>query len=141
VVNDAYNANPASMAAAIDALVAIGDRGGRRTVAVLGEMLELGSTAAEAHLALGRLVAEAGVDVLVTVGAVAGGIAEGAAAVPGWSGTALPTAGRDQALATVRENVAAADVVLVKASRGAALEHIADDLLDDGRQERRPTPC
>ena len=141
VVNDAYNANPASMAAAIDALVAIGDRRGRRTVAVLGEMLELGSTAADAHREVGRLVAEAGVDLLVTVGPVAGGIAEGAASVPDWSGTALPTAGRDEALAAVRENVAAADVVLVKASRGAALEHIADGLLDDGRHERRPTPC
>ncbi len=57
-----------------------------------------------------------------------------------WSGTAVPTAGRDEALAWVRENVAAADVVLVKASRGAALEHIADGLLDDGRHERGATP-
>jgi UDP-N-acetylmuramoyl-tripeptide--D-alanyl-D-alanine ligase len=141
VVNDAYNANPASMAAAIDALVAIGDRRGRRTVAVLGEMLELGSTAGDAHREVGRLVAERGIDLLVTVGPVAGGIAEGAASVIGWSGTALSTAGRDEALDAVRENVAAADVVLVKASRGAALEHIADGLLDDGRHERRPTPC
>ncbi len=141
VVNDAYNANPASMAAAIEALVAIGDRRGRRTVAVLGEMLELGSTAADAHRELGRLAAEAGIDLLVTVGPVAGGIAEGAASVTDWSGTALPTAGRDEALAAVRENVAAADVVLVKASRGAALEHIADGLLDDGPHERRATPC
>jgi UDP-N-acetylmuramoyl-tripeptide--D-alanyl-D-alanine ligase len=141
VVNDAYNANPASMAAAIDALAAIGDRRGRRTVAVLGEMLELGSTAADAHREVGRLVAEAGVDLLVTVGPVAAGIVEGAASVTGWDGTAVPTAGRDEALAVVRDNVAAADVVLVKASRGAALEHIADGLLDDGRHERRPTPC
>ncbi|HEU5455424.1 MAG TPA: cyanophycin synthetase, partial [Nocardioides sp.] len=141
VVNDAYNANPASMAAAIEALVAIGERRGRRTVAVLGEMLELGSTAAGAHRELGRLVAEAGIDLLVTVGTAAGGIAEGAASVTDWSGTALPTAGRDEALAAVRENVAAADVVLVKASRGAALEHIADGLLDDGPHERRATPC
>ena len=141
VVNDAYNANPASMAAAIEALVAIGERRGRRTVAVLGEMLELGSTAADAHRDLGRLVAEAGIDLLVTVGTAAGGIAEGAASVTDWSGTALPTAGRDEALAAVRENVAAADVVLVKASRGAALEHIADGLLDDGPHERRATPC
>ena len=141
VVNDAYNANPASMAAAIEALVAIGERRGRRTVAVLGEMLELGSTAADAHRELGRLVAEAGIDLLVTVGTAAGGIAEGAASVTDWSGTALPTAGRDEALAAVRENVAAADVVLVKASRGAALEHIADGLLDDGPHERRATPC
>jgi UDP-N-acetylmuramoyl-tripeptide--D-alanyl-D-alanine ligase len=141
VVNDAYNANPASMAAAIDALVAIGDRRGRRTVAVLGEMLELGPTADDAHRELGRLVAEAGIDLLVTVGPVAGGIAEAAAAIADWSGTTLPTAGRDEALAAVRENVGAADVVLVKASRGAALEHIADGLLDDGPHERRATPC
>jgi UDP-N-acetylmuramoyl-tripeptide--D-alanyl-D-alanine ligase len=141
VVNDAYNANPASMAAAIEALVAIGDRRGRRTVAVLGEMLELGSTAADAHREVGRVVAEAGIDLVVTVGPVAQGIADGAASVPGWSGRALPTAGRDEALAAVRENVAAADVVLIKASRGAALEHIAEGLLDDGRHERRPTPC
>ena len=141
VVNDAYNANPASMAAAIDALVAIADRRGRRTVAVLGEMLELGSSSDDAHRDLGRLVAHAGIDLLITVGAVAGGIAEGAATVKGWAGTALPTAGRDEALAAVRENVAAADVVLVKASRGAALEHIADGLLEGGPQERRPTTC
>jgi UDP-N-acetylmuramoyl-tripeptide--D-alanyl-D-alanine ligase len=141
VVNDAYNANPASMAAAIDALAAIGERRSRRTVAVLGEMLELGPTAEEAHREVGRLVAAAGVDLLVTVGPVAGGIAEGASSVDGWTGTALPTAGRDEALAVVRENVAAADVVLVKASRGAALEHIADGLLDDGPHERRPTTC
>ena len=141
VVNDAYNANPASMAAAIDALVAIGERRGRRTVAVLGEMLELGTTTAEAHREIGRVAARAGVDLLVTVGPVAGGIAEGAASVAGWTGTALSTAGRDEALAAVRENVAAADVVLVKASRGAALEHIADGLLDDGPDERRATPC
>ncbi len=52
----------------------------------------------------------------------------------------MVTAGRDEALAWVRENVAAADVVLVKASRGAALEHIADGLLDAGPNERGATP-
>ena len=64
-------------------------------------------------------------DVVVAVGRPAYGIADGAAAVSGWHGETVPTAGRDEALAWVRENVAAADVVLVKASRGAALEHIA----------------
>jgi len=141
VVNDAYNANPASMAAALDALAAIGERRGRRTVAVLGEMLELGSTAADAHREVGRLVARADVDLLVTVGPAADGIAEGADSVDGWAGTTLRTAGRDDALVRVRENVAAADVVLVKASRGAALELIADGLLDAGPHEGSPTPC
>jgi UDP-N-acetylmuramoyl-tripeptide--D-alanyl-D-alanine ligase len=132
VVNDAYNANPASMGAAIDALVAIGGRRARRTVAVLGVMLELGDDAADAHRGVGRAAAEAGVDVVVAVGVAARGIAEGALAVDGWGGEAFLTAGRAEALAWVRENVAAEDVVLVKASRGAALEAIADTLLEGG---------
>jgi UDP-N-acetylmuramoyl-tripeptide--D-alanyl-D-alanine ligase len=136
VVNDAYNANPASMAAALEALVAIGSRRRRRTVAVLGVMLELGADAAEAHREVGRLAAASGVDVLVTVGEDARPIAEGFASVR--SDTApLVTAGRDEALARVRENVAAGDVVLVKASRGAALEKIADGLLEEGEVPAR----
>ena len=66
--------------------------------------------------------------------------ATGADAVPGWTGRAVVTAGRDEAMAWVRENVGSADVVLVKASRGAALEHIADGLLDAGPDERGATP-
>ncbi len=60
--------------------------------------------------------------------------------MPGWTGEVVATAGRDEAMAWVRENVASADVVLVKASRGAALEHIADGLLDAGPDERGATP-
>jgi UDP-N-acetylmuramoyl-tripeptide--D-alanyl-D-alanine ligase len=131
VVNDAYNANPASMAAAIDALVAIGGRRQRRTVAVLGEMKELGDEALEAHREVGRTAATAGVDLVVAVGEPARGIAEGARSTEGWTGRAVPTAGRDEAAAWVSENVAAGDVVLVKASRGAALEKIADGLLEE----------
>jgi UDP-N-acetylmuramoyl-tripeptide--D-alanyl-D-alanine ligase len=69
--------------------------------------------------------------VVVAVGEPAHGIAEGAVATPGWPGKAVRTAGRDAAVAWVRENVAAEDVVLVKASRGAALEKIADVLLEE----------
>ncbi|MCW2771897.1 MAG: UDP-N-acetylmuramoyl-tripeptide--D-alanyl-D-alanine ligase [Nocardioides sp.] len=132
VINDSYNANPASMTAAIEALVAIGGRRGRRTVAVLGEMRELGDGSHAAHVQVGGVAAEAGVDVLVVVGEPAAGIAEGARAVDGWSGEAIVTAGRDEALLWVRENVAAADVVLVKASNGVALWTVADALLDHG---------
>jgi UDP-N-acetylmuramoyl-tripeptide--D-alanyl-D-alanine ligase len=130
VVNDAYNANPASMAAAIDALAAIGGRRARRTIAVLGEMKELGDTAAEAHRQVGALAAAAGVDVVVAVGEPAAGIVEGARATVGWRGEAFLTAGRAEALDWLRKNAVAADVVLVKASRGAALEVVADGLLD-----------
>jgi UDP-N-acetylmuramoyl-tripeptide--D-alanyl-D-alanine ligase len=126
VVNDAYNANPASMAAALDALAEIGRRRGRRTVAVLGEMRELGEGSHEAHAEVGRAATAAGIDVVVVVGEAAGGIAEGAS---GAGREAILTAGRDEALSWVRENVAAADVVLVKASRGAALETVAEGLL------------
>ena len=136
VVNDAYNANPASMVAAIHALVAIGERRSRRTIAVLGEMKELGDGSDEAHREVGRAVAAAGVDLVVVVGDAAHAIAEGARGTDGWRGEAIVTAGRDEALAWVRENVAAEDVVLVKASRGAALETIADGLLEG----EGPTP-
>ncbi len=137
VVNDAYNANPESMTAALDALAAIGSRGGRRTVAVLGEMLELGDSAADDHARVGRHAAGIGIDVLVTVGEAAEEIAEGARRTPGWSGVVVSTAGREQAAEWLRHNVVARDVVLVKASRGAALEHVADPLVDadDGAPE------
>ncbi|WP_134738809.1 UDP-N-acetylmuramoyl-tripeptide--D-alanyl-D-alanine ligase [Nocardioides sp. 503] len=132
VVNDAYNANPASMAAAIDALAAIGARAGRRTVAVLGEMRELGADAQAGHHDVGRAAAAAGLDVILVIGEAARGIAEGARTAPGWQGEVIVTAGRSDALAWLRENAVARDVVLVKASRGAALEVVADGLLDTG---------
>ena len=139
VVNDAYNANPASMAAALDALVSIGRSRGARTVAVLGEMLELGAAHEEEHVGVGQYAARCGVDVVVAVGEPAAGIARGAAAVPGWQGVAVTTAGRDEALAWVRENAAVGDparcVVLVKASRGAALESVAEGLLHPVEEE------
>jgi UDP-N-acetylmuramoyl-tripeptide--D-alanyl-D-alanine ligase len=134
VVNDAYNANPASMAAALDALAAIGrrgGRGGRRTVAVLGEMLELGDSSVADHVAVGEHAGRSGIDILVTVGDAAADIAVGARRVPGWTGEAVLTAGRDQAADWLRHNVVAPDVVLVKASRGAALEHVADGLTQE----------
>lgn len=131
VLNDAYNANPASTVAAVDALAALGRRGTRRTVAVLGEMRELGPTSHDDHVAVGRAAAEAGIDVVVAVGEPAAGIAEGARSVVDWRGEAMLTAGRDDALAWVRENAAAGDAVLVKASRGVALEVLAEGLLED----------
>ncbi|MFN8189705.1 MAG: UDP-N-acetylmuramoyl-tripeptide--D-alanyl-D-alanine ligase [Nocardioidaceae bacterium] len=131
VVNDAYNANPASMQAALEALAAIGGRGGRRTVAVLGEMRELGEETRAGHLQVGRAAARAGVGLLVTVGPEADAIAEGARGEAGWGGIVITTAGRDDALEQVRNNVTADDVVLVKASRGAALEVLVDGLLAD----------
>ena len=139
VVNDAYNANPASMAAAVDTLAAIGERQRRRTVAVLGEMLELGAESDAAHREVGRAAAAAGVDVLVTVGPAAAAIGEGARLATGWHGVAVAARGRDEALGWLRDNARADDVVLVKASRGVALEHVAEALLADLPDEQPGT--
>jgi len=128
VVNDAYNANPDSMRAALEALVAIGRGDGtrrRRTVAVLGEMRELGDEHAAGHRAVGADAAALGVDVVLVVGEAASGIAEGARA---GAGEVIVTAGREEAVAWLRQNAGAEDVVLVKASRGAALEVVAEAL-------------
>jgi UDP-N-acetylmuramoyl-tripeptide--D-alanyl-D-alanine ligase len=129
VINDAYNANPESMRAALAALVAVGAGRGRRTHAVLGVMAELGPATATAHRELGAQAALLGVHQLVVVGAAARGIADGAI-----------DAGLDPARVTVVEGVADAvtllerdlggdDVVLVKASRSADLQRVAEALL------------
>jgi UDP-N-acetylmuramoyl-tripeptide--D-alanyl-D-alanine ligase len=138
VLNDAYNANPESVRAALDTLGGIGADSGRRTVAVLGEMLELGDGAAAAHTGVGEHAAVAGVDLLVTVGPAAAAMARGFESSSA-AGVAITTAGREAAIDWLRHNVSAADVVLVKASRGAALEVIADELLTGAGTEGRRT--
>ncbi|TWG92892.1 UDP-N-acetylmuramoyl-tripeptide--D-alanyl-D-alanine ligase [Nocardioides sp. J9] len=129
VVNDSYNANPESMRAALEALTAIGGSRGRRTVAVLGEMKELGAEHDAGHRAVGADAARLGVDVVVVVGEAARGIGEGASS-PGRGCEVVLTAGREEAVAWLRQNAGAEDVVLVKASRGAALEWVADQVLE-----------
>ena len=120
VIDDAYNANPESMAAALHALAGVS---GHRTIAVLGEMLELGDGSHDAHVEVGRLAAELGVDRVVAVGSGAAGIAEGA----GDLGTAV--ADVDEALGELSAWLAPTDVVLVKASRGVRLERVTEALL------------
>ena len=120
VIDDAYNANPESMAAALHALAGVGRD---RMVAVLGEMLELGDGSHAAHVEVGRLAAELGVDRVVAVGAGAAGIAEGA----GERGTAV--ADIDEAVRDLSAWLTPADVVLVKASRGVRLERVTEALL------------
>jgi len=82
---------------------------------------------------VGEYAARAGVDVLLAVGDEAAGISHGFD--DGGGGVTITTAGRDEAADWLRHNVSAADVVLVKASRGAALELIAEDLLTGGGKE------
>ncbi|HEV7861682.1 MAG TPA: UDP-N-acetylmuramoyl-tripeptide--D-alanyl-D-alanine ligase [Acidimicrobiia bacterium] len=143
VLNDAYNANPTSMAAAVDALATLG-AGGRR-FAVLGPMAELGPHATEEHHRLGKLVAAAGVETLIVVSGAAGpgatpeltALAQGARE----SGVdALVVDGPAGAVAVLAPRLAAGDAVLVKASRVAGLERVAAALLrwSPGGQEGSP---
>jgi UDP-N-acetylmuramoyl-tripeptide--D-alanyl-D-alanine ligase len=121
VVDDAYNANPESMAAALRALVALD---GEARVAVLGEMLELGDDSHRRHVEIGRLAAELGVDRVVAVGAGAAGIAEGA----GERG--IVVADVDEAVHLLTAWLSPTDVVLVKASRDVRLEQVTEALLE-----------
>jgi UDP-N-acetylmuramoyl-tripeptide--D-alanyl-D-alanine ligase len=128
VVDDAYNANPSSMAAALKTLAALGRRGGR-TIAVLGEMAELGPTAAAEHDRIGRLATRLGIDRLIGVGEP-GRVMVNAARMEGmWPEEAEAVADPDAALALLTPVLAPADVVLVKASRVVALDRVADALL------------
>ena len=128
VINDAYNANPDSMKAALRALATIGR--GRRTWAVLGEMAELGPGSQTAHDEIGRLVVRLNVDRLVAVGGQqARQLHLGAHLEGSWSGESEHVADVDAALAVLRDELAPGDVVLVKASRAAGLERVALALL------------
>jgi UDP-N-acetylmuramoyl-tripeptide--D-alanyl-D-alanine ligase len=124
VVNDAYNANPASMAAALKTARWIA--GDRRCVAVLGEMAELGAVSEVEHDRVGELVARLGIDELVVVGPGARPITTGA----GREGVepdhiqVCDTA--EEAVDAVRKIVRPGDVVLIKASRVAGLERVAE---------------
>ncbi len=129
VVNDAYNANPDSMRSAVETLAGIGARSGRRTVAVLGEMRELGPDAEAEHRAVGALAARLGVDVVVVVGEGAAGTA--AALREAGHPATHQVRGVAEASSWLRENVGGPDVVLVKASRSGRLEQVAQTLLED----------
>ena len=116
LINDAYNANPVSMRAA---LAYLAERAGdRRRVAILGDMAELGRTGPEYHREVGAAASELGVDELLAVGELARGYLEGG--VPGrW------VANVHDALRQVDEVVRPGDAVLVKASRAVGLEAVA----------------
>ncbi|MUL40842.1 UDP-N-acetylmuramoyl-tripeptide--D-alanyl-D-alanine ligase [Streptomonospora sp. PA3] len=139
VVNDAYNANPESVAAALNTLEAIGGQGARRTHAVLGVMAELGEKSAEEHRRAGALAARSGVATLVVVGEEAAPAAEGAGAEPDWAGEVLRVRDADEAAAALRARLRQEDVVMVKGSRVAGLEKVAE-LLTEGDPPAEPAP-
>ncbi len=131
IVNDAYNANPDSMRAALKTLAVMGAGKTRRTVAVLGHMAELGDATRDAHMDLGRFVVRLDIGQLVVVGPAAGGIHAGAVLEGSWGSESLHVEDVDAAVALLRAELAPGDVVLVKGSRSAGLERVAAALLED----------
>jgi len=130
LVNDAYNANPDSMRAALTALERMGE--GRRTWAVLGTMLELGDESDALHAEVGAEVVARGVDELLVVGPAAAALAAGArAASPASSRTGTrvrEVTDADDAAVLLDAELAAGDVVLFKSSRDAGLRLLGDRL-------------
>ena len=117
LIDDSYNANPGSVRAAISLL---GNTAGRRAL-ILGEMLELGDESAALHREMGEEAAAAGIDIFIGLGAALAPAAEAFGA-----GSALPD--REALRALLPELLADADVILVKGSRGAAMEGVVADL-------------
>ncbi|WP_324653174.1 UDP-N-acetylmuramoyl-tripeptide--D-alanyl-D-alanine ligase [Georgenia sp. H159] len=125
VVDDAYNANPDSMGAALRAVAAMP---ARRRIAVVGEMLELGEEAERAHEDVGRLAAELGIDVLVAPGPTGEQVRRGAAGGPH---THCP-ADVDAAAALLGELLQEGDLVLLKGSNGSGVWRLAERLTESG---------
>lgn len=131
VVDDAYNANPDSMRAALRSLAVMAGRS-RRSVAVLGEMLELGDSSRAAHDAIGRLVVRLNIKLLVVVGEGAYHIHEGALQEGSWGEESVFVPDLDAARAVLADALAPGDVVLVKSSLGSGLWRLGDELAAGG---------
>lgn len=130
VINDAYNASPDSTKAALQTLAQLGRLTGRRTVAVLGEMAELGEFSNEEHDSMGRLAVRLNLGQVVVVGEPAKLIHMGASQEGSWDGESQFFDSIDTALASLRGMLRSTDIVLVKSSKSANLRYLGDDLLE-----------
>ena len=129
IINDAYNASPESMKAALQTLAHLG-KAGRRTIAVLGEMAELGEYSRHSHDEIGRLVVRYNIDQLVVVGNGAKLIHMGAMQEGSWDEESVFFESSSDALTYIRGMLEPGDIVLVKSSKSANLRHLGDDLLE-----------
>ncbi|MER7011252.1 UDP-N-acetylmuramoyl-tripeptide--D-alanyl-D-alanine ligase [Saccharopolyspora sp. NPDC000359] len=134
VVNDAYNANPESVRAALKTLAAMTRGRPGRAWAVLGPMAELGEADAEAHDEIGRLAVRLNIDRLVVVGEQAQVVHQAASLEGSWGEESVLVPDVDAAVALLRAELRPGDVVLTKASNSAGLWRVADALLTAGGQ-------
>lgn len=130
IVNDAYNANPASMRAALDSLALI--EGAGRRAAVLGDMLELGEAATVSHRQLGARAAAAGLEYLVAVGAHGEEVAAGAVGAGMRKGKVLTAGDSREAAVILKEWLKPGDLILLKGSRAMGLENTIRILEEEG---------
>lgn len=128
VINDAYNANPESMRAALKTLAMMGRSTGRRTWAVLGEMLELGDARIAEHTAIGTAVVRLNIDQLVVVGRGARPLYTSAVNEGSWGEEIDFAEDLEEAEALLRSRLEPGDVVLFKSSNGAGLGELGDRL-------------
>ena len=131
VINDAYNASPDSMRAALQTLAQLGRISGKKTVAVMGEMAELGQFSAHEHDAIGRIAVRLNLGQVVVVGQGAKLIHMGASQEGSWDGESQYFDEISDALAYLREMLTGDEIVLVKSSKSANLRFLGDDLLKE----------
>ena len=127
IINDSYNASPDSMAAALKTLAEV-TRGTHRSIAVLGEMAELGDVADEEHDRVGRLAVRLNVAKLIVVGHAARHIHNAAGLEGSWDRESVLVASADEAYDLLRDELQLGDVVLVKSSNSAGLRTLGDRL-------------
>jgi UDP-N-acetylmuramoyl-tripeptide--D-alanyl-D-alanine ligase len=135
LIIDCYNANPASMKAAVELLAQAGEN--RRTIAVLGDMLELGPNAAHMHEEVGGFLARHGIDRLVACGILGRSLARGAQQGGFDRAHIVEVSDAQAAGVAVKAIVKPGDVVLIKASRGMRLELVADALQGVKRRAKK----
>jgi UDP-N-acetylmuramoyl-tripeptide--D-alanyl-D-alanine ligase len=126
IINDCYNANPVSMKAAIDLLMHLGVGG--RTMAVLGDMLELGPESPALHREVGAYLAERGVEYLIACGMLGRGFADGAREAGMGPDRVREAPDAPAAAAILTTMLRAGDVILVKGSRGMRMERVIEAL-------------
>ncbi|KAA9394426.1 UDP-N-acetylmuramoyl-tripeptide--D-alanyl-D-alanine ligase [Kocuria coralli] len=143
VINDAYNANPQSMRAALQTLAELGrprgDKPSRRTWAILGGMLELGDVSVDEHDAIGRQVVRLNISKLIAVGEVARPVYNAAHLEGSWGNEATWVPDAEAAEALLAEELAPGDIVLFKSSNAAGLNRLGDRVAAaDGATAREP---
>jgi UDP-N-acetylmuramoyl-tripeptide--D-alanyl-D-alanine ligase len=129
IINDAYNASPQSMEAAINVLKDIA--GNNRTIAVLGDMLEMGDWAYKSHIGVGKYAAAKNIDYVFTVGENAANIAKGAIEAGSPENNVSAFKNNEEVVECLKNLIKEGDVILVKGSRGMKMEQIVEQLTTD----------